>query len=386
MKNDTFGKGMGNPRKHGIVYQNENGGWYHNGDYYPHFKKVEVVDKFFEMWAESFPDRPSFTAVAKATKVTRPTVKKYVDEFEERGKLIDPMELRSKRHRITAETTILTEAEETFLLSLRATDLTRPTMSYTNELRKEFGTVVSTTYLNQWWLERFEYKAKFKKASMIPLDKFTSANWFRYFEYRMTVDFIGDNLRFNFVDEKHVVNHNGVETRVRADPFSGKVDALMVGGNFRDTRSLVATISVNPRKKQYCYYAITKSTINSAYFMDYIKTMAYDGFFLPREVLVLDNAAVHHGAESRELENFLWNVHVNGVQLQVLVLYLPTRAPELNPIELVFHILVRRIKSFHYRNLVSLNNGVEDMICTVLEELDRDTLVNCYEHCGYMCK
>ena len=119
--------------------------------------------------------------------------------------------------------------------------------------------------------------------------------------------------------------------------------------------------------------------------MDYIKQMVYDGFFLPREVLVLDNAAVHHGAESRELEEFLWNVRIDGVQLQVLVLYLPTRAPELNPIELVFHILVRRIKSFHYRNLVSLNEGVEDRICTVLDELDRNVLVRCYEHCGYMC-
>ena len=84
---------------------------------------------------------------------------------------------------------------------------------------------------------------------MIPKDKFTSANWFRYYEYRMTVDHIADNLRFNFVDEKHVVNHNGVETKVRANPFTGAVDAIMVGGNFRDTRSLVATISVNPKKK-----------------------------------------------------------------------------------------------------------------------------------------
>ena len=135
------------------------------------------------------------------------------------------------------------------MLALRVIDPTRPTMSYITELCHEFGTLVSKSYLNQWWLERFEYKAKFKKASMIPKDKFTSANWFRYYEYRMTVDHIADNLRFNFVDEKHVVNHNGVETKVRANPFTGAVDAIMVGGNFRDTRSLVATISVNPKKK-----------------------------------------------------------------------------------------------------------------------------------------
>ena len=377
---------MGKPRQHGVTRQNNNGGWYHKGDAYPHFKKVEVVDAFFELWAETFPDRPSYNKIATMTKVTQPTVKKYVEEFESRGRLIDPMELRAKRHRINEETTILTREEETFLLSLRVIDATRPTMSYVNELRKKFSTVISTSYVNQWWLERFNFKAKFKKASMIPKDKFTSANWFRYFEYRMTVEHIGDNLRFNFIDEKHVVNHNGVKTKARADPLTGNVEGIMVDGNFRDSRSLVATISINPKKRSNCYYAMTKGTINAEYFMDFIKTMVYDGFLLPREVLVMDNAAVHHGKESKNLENFLWNVVIDGIQLQVLVLYLPTRAPELNPIELVFHILVRRIKSFHYRNLVSINNGVEDRICSVLEGLDREVLMKCYEHCGYTCR
>ena len=79
----------------------------------------------------------------------------------------------------------------------------------------------------------------------------------------------------------------------------------MVPGNFCNSCSLVVTISVNPRKTKHCYYAITKSTINSEYFMDYIKVMAYSGFFLLQEVFMLDNAAVHHGAKACELEEFL---------------------------------------------------------------------------------
>ena len=362
---------MGRPRQHGVLKKNKHGGYYHKGDYYPHFKKVEVVECVFVLWKQSFPKRPAYNKIAKMVKVAQPTVKRFVEEFENRGFLIDPMEQRSKRRRITAETTILTPDEEAFLLALRVLDPSRPTMSYMQELRKEFGTVISRSYINQWWLERYEYKAKFKKASMIPLDKFTHANWFRYYEYRMTVDYINDNLRFNFVDEKHVVNHNGVETRVRPNPLTGKVDALLVDGNFRESMSLVATISANPRKRQHCYYALTKNNINAEYFMGYVEAMVQDGFLLPREVLVLDNAAVHRGADAKKLEHFLWNTVVNGVQLQVLVLYLPTRAPELNPIELVFHILVRRLKNFHYRNHIAINNGVEDRICEIMETLDR---------------
>ena len=63
--------------------------------------------------------------------------------------------------------------------------------------------------------------------------------------------------------------------------------------------------------------------------------------FLPWEVLVLDNKAVYYVAAARELEDFLWNIHIDKIQLQVLVLYLSIRAPELNPIQLMFHILVR---------------------------------------------
>ena len=140
---------MGNPRQHGIAKQNDNGGWYHQGDHYPHWRKVEIVDTFFEVWSDIFPTRPSYNQIAKITKVSQPTVKKYVEELENRGRLIDPMELRSKRHRITEHNSILTRKEETYLLSLRAVDASRPTMAYVNELRQQFGTVVSRSYINQ---------------------------------------------------------------------------------------------------------------------------------------------------------------------------------------------------------------------------------------------
>ena len=98
------------------------------------------------------------------------------------------------------------------------------------------------------------YKAKFKKASLIPNNKFTSANWFQYFEYQMAVDHITNNLCFNFVDEKHVINHNGVKTKVKANPITGEVGVIFEVGNFHNIRNLVATISFNPCKKMLLLY------------------------------------------------------------------------------------------------------------------------------------
>ena len=296
---------MGKERQFGIVKQNDNNGWYHQGDTYPHIKKVEVVEEFFSNWAESFPECPSYQAIAKKTKVLHPTVKKIITEFEEEGRIINPEEKRRKKYRINESNILLSSEEETFLLSLRVEDPARPTMSYVRELCRVYGKLVSVSYLNRWWLERFNYKASFRKASLIPKDKFTAANWFRYYEYRLTVDHINDNTIFNFVDEKHVVNHNGVEQRVRANPLTGQVDALPVSGNFRDSRSLVATISTNPRKLKHIFYTLTETNVDSEFFMYYIQMMVQTGFLLPKEVLVLDNAAVHRGAAAKELEDYL---------------------------------------------------------------------------------
>ena len=132
-----------------------------------------------------------------------------------------------------------------------------------------------------------------------------------------------------------------------------------------------------------CLLSINKKTIDAEYFIVLILEMVQDSFLLPKEVLIPDNAAVHCGGAVQELDNFLWNRKVDRVQLQILVLFLPTRAPELNPIELIFHILAKRLKSFHYRNLVGINNGVLDRVGTIMQQLDRPLLKCCYEHCGY---
>ena len=365
--------------------RNKNGGWYHPGDTYPHTKKVEIIEIYFDKWSEYYPWEPTYTEMGEAAKVTHQYAKKVIMEFKETGQISDPHNRdKTKKQKITAETSHFTEKEESFLLSLRAEDPSRPTASYVREVLDRFNKVVSIAYVNRWWLNRFPFQAKFKKASLIPMDKFSSTNWFRYFEYRMIVAKINDNLRFNFMDEKNVTNHNGVELRVRANPFTGKTDSIPVSGNFREARSLIACISVNPRKARHTYYDMTKEKVDAEYVMKFVMEMVRDGFLLPKEVLVLDNAAVHCGAAAKELEDFLWNVKVNGVQLQVLVLFLPTRAPELNPIELIFHILSRRIKSHHFRNIISINNGVEDMVRYVMDHIDRPLLMRCYEHCGYM--
>ena len=71
------------------------------------------------------------------------------------------------------------------------------------------------------------------------------------------------------------------------------------------------------------------------------------------DVLVLDNAANHTGKGNTVLEDCLWEEHM------VLVLFLPARAPEWNPIELMWNCLTQRLKYFDLLNITGTHRVVQ---------------------------
>ena len=60
----------------------------------------------------------------------------------------------------------------------------------------------------------------------------------------------------------------------------------------------------------------------------------------------MDNVAVHTGKEAKMVNGLMWSTVVDGVPLKTLVVYLPPRCQELNPIEKIFHILSKRVCTF----------------------------------------
>jgi transposase len=99
--------------------------------------------------------------------------------------------------------------------------------------------------------------------------------------------------------------------------------------------------------------------------------MVETGWLVHDDFLVMDNAAVHTSGEARNLEEWFWDFIVEGRPWHFLVIYLPTRSPELNPIELIFHIFSTRIRAvIRYGSMV-------------MNEIWYETILNCYKHCGY---
>jgi hypothetical protein len=65
----------------------------------------------------------------------------------------------------------------------------------------------------------------------------------------------------------------------------------------------------------------------------------------------------------------LWETIVHGHPLHILVIYLLARSPELNPIELVFHIVAMRIRSFWYQTAGPCDNAVLDKAAQVMNDM-----------------
>jgi hypothetical protein len=166
-------------------------------------------------------------------------------------------------------------------------------------------------------------------------------------------------------------------------PLTGRTKFASVSGNFQQTYNMIACISGKPLKQKHAVYTIGKDNGTSASFMSFCLLMVESGW-LDDGILVMDNAAVHTGHEAQDLEQWFWELIVEGRPLHVLVIYLPTRSPELNPIKLIFHIFSRQVRSYQ----IHRNDGPVDqaVICygsMVMNKILYETILNCYKHCGY---
>jgi hypothetical protein len=93
-----------------------------------------------------------------------------------------------------------------------------------------------------------------------------------------------------------------------------------------------------------------------------------------------------HRRRLGRIRAFFWETIFEGRPLHILVIYLPTRSPELNPIELVFHIFAQRVISYRLRH-DSPGGGVDRAIIRfgtqVLNGISYETILKCCQHCGY---
>jgi hypothetical protein len=270
------------PALAGFTLKNRNGGTYSPGRLYSIEKKMEVKEAYFHLQQEMFPKPPSFRSVAIRAKVDKKYAGRVIREIHANGDITDPFVIREANrlaivHRGPGSKT-LAVADQIFLLSLRAENPARPLRSYVLELSNQQGKLVSESTISLWFLKAFDHRGSFRKPNLIPLDKYRVGNIARYVEFMKLKDLISDHLRFNFVDEKHIVNKDTVPNKIRACPLTGRVDAIQVSGDFREAYSVIAVISANPTKDHPVAYTIGQDNGNSNAFLKFVEALIQSGF------------------------------------------------------------------------------------------------------------
>ena len=180
------------------------------------------------------------------------------------------------------------------------------------------------------------------------------------------------------------MNKSSYAAKVRADPMTGLVDCIPVSGDFRSSHNLIGAITIDKKSILPMVYHISKSNNTAKQFMSFMRALILDGWFRHLDVLVLDNAAVHTGGEAEFLVDMLWNYEIDGEPLRVLVVYLPTRSPELNPIECIFNTLSLRVRQYRTRSGEGpTSDAVVHYAKIVMDNFSFHDIKQVYRKCGY---
>ena len=212
---------------------NNNGGYYERGKQYSLAKKVAVAQELVRLSREKAPVQPTITELAAAAKVSWKYADQVYTEILTYGWVVHPDDIRRNKRIARGVGLKLQRDEELFLLALRSQNPQRPNLDYIRQLYDYSGTKVSSTFISQWFQNRFDHSGAFRKPNLVPIDKFRQANILRYAEYRVLMETLNNHHKWNFLDEKHLINKDTLPIRVHADPLTGRLDTSSVSGDFQ---------------------------------------------------------------------------------------------------------------------------------------------------------
>jgi hypothetical protein len=118
-------------------------------------------------------------------------------------------------------------------------------------------------------------------------------------------------------------------------------------------------------------------TNDATMFLDFVYSMVVDGFLRNGDVLVIDNASIHWYRELAVLEEILWEDY------KILIVFMPARSPELNPIKLMWNTPVQRLRRIQ---LTGRNTSERTPLAAkyIMDEFTHSKVASCYRKCNYI--
>ena len=270
---------------------NKHGGAYRQGVARPLEDKVRVALVYLRLKEENPDKEVSIRKVERLGKCSWHFAKKVATEIEHDGHLVDPRLNPQKRHRGNGVFTIL-EEDGLLLLALRKENNRRTLRDYCIRLIMDCGVFVSPSVIGKWFNHSFSCKGTMGKLNQVPIDKFTPENVLRMIKHW---DFIVriDPFCLKFGDEKPLKGEDLFNRKGRANPLNGEREPIIVASDFRNTYNVIGICGI-ARDTAPMAYKMHDGINDSEVFTDFILECVAFGFLRFGDVLVLDNAAIHH--------------------------------------------------------------------------------------------
>ena len=351
---------------------NIHGSFYKNGSSYDIVKKMEVAT-VYERLKNGDPN-VSLRKVAREAKVSCGFAKKVIEEADA-GELVDPTTILSSRKNGPGSR-LFTEADEVVLLQLRTANPTRSLASYRRALYQITGTVASEATICKWFLNRFHIKGGLRVSTLVPIDKFSPENVARTAEYVQIISQM-DPRRVKFGDEKLLKGTELFNRKVRRCPLTGLVEEIIVDSDFRNTYTIIGLCGIDPEVPAFDFY-LHDGTNDAETFALYIEYAVAIGYLRSYDVVVLDNAAIHLYKESQSLGDWLYDNY------KILLIFLPTRSPEFNPIEKMWRTLVLRLKSWDLGGPRPYRDAAAYAAADIMDSFTHEDVAAAYHDCGYV--
>ena len=362
-------------QRHGASL-NEWGGYYRRGKQYGMEKKLAIAETYLN-YEQLDGGRPSISKIASEHKVSRDFVRKIESELYMNDRcVVSPEEITLdmvSRRRMGPGSIVLDQSDCFALYCLYRRKPTRSLRSYVNELYRIRGTIVSESVVSRWFNHAFEFRGGLCVPNLVPYDKFRPHNVEKAVEYIKALARINPS-RLKYADEKSLKGKDICNKLARRDPLTGIVPPTMTDPDLRNTYSIIGICGIS-RRSTPVRYRITESTVDAEIFALEIEDAIASRFLRAGDVLVMDNAANHTGKENTVLEDWLWEEH------SIFALFLPARAPEWNPIELLWNCLTQRLKHYDWEHLHGSYRVVRAAIY-ILDRITHGEVERFYERSG----
>ena len=99
------------------------------------------------------------------------------------------------------------------------------------------------------------------------------------------------------------------------------------------------------------------------------------GFIKKGDMIVHDNVSIHVDGDNTELKEAYRSLGID-------VINLPACSPELNPIELVFNIMVQRFTSRFNESSTCMDEEILQFLHSIVDSITPDVMFSCYKKCG----